>query len=379
MEDAADMRAAMKRLGCSQGVVRAIVNEHGIDSLDKLKALKDDDITALCEDIRRPIGTIPNPNAGEEGQPKEIPIVGHAIPYWVEENLKLAAYFAFHMIDRISRPFAIADLSVGTIRTVIKIRDDEKNYSKPDVKPILDDENWTLTIAEIGEYFARIRGKDGLPLSYIVRKNRDVMDERFDSPEKYEKNPLREMAYRAPHYASEPNTYTEAYEANNAMVAEELIDILLDHPAYACVMAFLTAGDGRRAFFALKNYQSTVSREDATKVRDLMRVTATRNIPEVSARPTTNGVEDRYYSAAEYKMLTDGQREELRQKRAKRGHIPGSKSSKVQPQKKRKLNRQVATRPTHSDVTGGLAAQNEDPNAVSTDTSTLINRQMKHE
>ena len=99
MADPAAMRTAMQRLGCSQDAAQAIVNGQGIDSLDELKTLKDDDVVALCKIIRRPGGTIPNPNAAQAGQPAEIPAVGHAIPIRAEQNIKLAAYYVRHMID----------------------------------------------------------------------------------------------------------------------------------------------------------------------------------------------------------------------------------------------------------------------------------------
>jgi hypothetical protein len=94
------------------------------------------------------------------------------------------------------------------------------------------------------------------------------------------------------------------------------------------------------------------------------------NIAEVSTRPNSK-IEDRYYSAEEYKKLTVEQREELRQKRSKRGHKPGSKSSKVPPNKKSKFDRQVAQLTKQvSALTEKLEAQSKVPNVVSTDMST---------
>jgi ribosomal protein S13 len=60
MADAAAMRTAMQRLGCTAEAAQAIVNDQGIDSLVELKSMKDDDVTTLCKVIRRPGGTIPS-------------------------------------------------------------------------------------------------------------------------------------------------------------------------------------------------------------------------------------------------------------------------------------------------------------------------------
>lgn len=55
---------------------------------------------------------------------------------------------------------------------------------------------------------------------------------------------------------------------------------------------------------------------------------STRQISQVSFEGDAT-VEDRYYSKEEYSRLTKEQKDALRQKRTKRGHKPGSKSSKV--------------------------------------------------
>jgi hypothetical protein len=106
---------------------------------------------------------------------------------------------------------------------------------------------------------------------------------------------------------------------------------------------------------------------------------STRNISEVSKAPSSTNVEDRYYSADEYKKLSAEEKEELRQKRAKRGHKPGSKSSKVTkgpPPKKAKFERQVATLTKQvSALNEKLAAQAKVPDVVSTDTSTTDSEQ----
>jgi hypothetical protein len=459
------MRTAMQRLGCSQGAAQAIVNEQGIDSIDELKALKDEDVVALCKVVRRPGGTVPNPNAAQADQPAQIPAVGQAIPIRAEQNIKLAAYYVRHMIDRISRPVTIADIDVTAVRGVREMKDAEDQYVKPDVKPTLDDKNWPKTFEAINDYFTRVRGEGGLPLRYVIRPLQAVTPEADDPAENYATNSVLEMIQRAPHFATAP-AYTEAYKSNTLKVAEELTDIWRDHPGYTYGKAFLKAGDGRRGYFMLKehylgmnsvNDQSSAAetairnlmyngegrrwsfekyatamkeqhgvldqlkeygysgRDETTKVRDLLGGiktealnaatstilstneylhnfdaavnfiksymnqhndqfqrggTATRNIAEVSTRPNSK-IEDRYYSAEEYKKLTVEQREELRQKRSKRGHKPGSKSSKVPPNKKSKFDRQVAQLTKQvSALTEKLEAQSKVPNVVSTDMST---------
>jgi hypothetical protein len=57
------MHQLFQHMGYSQFAVTAIVDEQGIDSLDKLCILKDKEITNLCKVIHHPSGRqIANPN-----------------------------------------------------------------------------------------------------------------------------------------------------------------------------------------------------------------------------------------------------------------------------------------------------------------------------
>jgi ribosomal protein S13 len=52
------MRATFTRIGFSEPDAQALVEEQGIDSLEEVKLLTDDEIESLCEVIRRPGGTM---------------------------------------------------------------------------------------------------------------------------------------------------------------------------------------------------------------------------------------------------------------------------------------------------------------------------------
>lgn len=53
------MRAAMTRIGFTEAAAQALVEEQGIDSLEEVKLLTDDEIESLCRVIRRPGGNLP--------------------------------------------------------------------------------------------------------------------------------------------------------------------------------------------------------------------------------------------------------------------------------------------------------------------------------
>jgi hypothetical protein len=70
----------------------------------------------------------------------------------------------------------------------------------------------------------------------------------------------------------------------------------------------------------------------------------TRTIAQVTRAGSTGDVEDRYYSPEEYQKLTTEQKESLRAKREKRGHKPGSKSSRNPNQSGNANKRQKTTK-----------------------------------
>ena len=69
MSDVVALRAALTRLGFSAKGAGFITDDQGLDTLDELKVLTNDDVENLCKVVRRPGGAIPNPNAGDPGQP----------------------------------------------------------------------------------------------------------------------------------------------------------------------------------------------------------------------------------------------------------------------------------------------------------------------
>ena len=69
MADVVALCAAMTDLGFSAKAAGFINDGQGMDTLDELKVLTDDEIESLCKVVRLPGGTVPNPNAGDPGQP----------------------------------------------------------------------------------------------------------------------------------------------------------------------------------------------------------------------------------------------------------------------------------------------------------------------
>ena len=92
MAEAVAMRAMFIRLGFSAAAATAIIDTQGIDTLEEVRFLSDDEAEGLCSVVRKPGGTIPNPNAGAAGQPATIPDPGNAVSKCAKNNLKLACF-----------------------------------------------------------------------------------------------------------------------------------------------------------------------------------------------------------------------------------------------------------------------------------------------
>ena len=55
-------------LGVNNENMREALNNQGLQGTDDFKGLTDDDITTICDNCRKPGGTIANPNAAIIGQ-----------------------------------------------------------------------------------------------------------------------------------------------------------------------------------------------------------------------------------------------------------------------------------------------------------------------
>jgi ribosomal protein S13 len=114
------MRKMLNRIGFTIAESQVIVDEQGLDSLDEIRLLTDDEIENLCKVIRRPGGQIPGPNPGNP------PVNNPGLPdnLRAENHLKLLAFFLRHQ-ERVSRRAASADITLDTIRAFRELRDFE--------------------------------------------------------------------------------------------------------------------------------------------------------------------------------------------------------------------------------------------------------------
>ena len=112
MEPAA-VRTALVRIGFLEAAALAITEEQGINSLEEIRLLSDDEISNLSKLLRRPGGVAP-------GVVPAVPNPGIQVNARAETNMKLVAFYLRHQV-RIGRAVTPAD--VVTLENIRSIRE----------------------------------------------------------------------------------------------------------------------------------------------------------------------------------------------------------------------------------------------------------------
>ena len=158
MSDVVALRAALMRLGFSAKAAGFITDEQGLDTLNDLKVLTNGEIEIFCKVVRRPGGTVPNPNAGDPGQPATLLNPGEKFPLRSELNLKLACYYILFK-DRTRRVVGSPDINLVNVHALWNHRYWEKYHKDMDA-PELSLRDWSRNTESIEEWF---RGCLGFP------------------------------------------------------------------------------------------------------------------------------------------------------------------------------------------------------------------------
>jgi hypothetical protein len=200
------------RIGFSNNMANYIRDDQGIDSIDELQNLDNTSMKALCQAMKKPGGTIPNPNARAPRAPAVIPNPGFNVSRRAEENLKLTVYYARHQF-RVSRPVTPASITSIGVRSLKDLKIAEEDHVNPTDKPVIKDNNWPRTIDDMEEYLRNHVGQTKIPLAYIVWKEETVTPNAADPPTNYT-IAQDELIARAPHRDAAGN-HTELFNNDN--------------------------------------------------------------------------------------------------------------------------------------------------------------------
>ena len=150
MADVVAIRAALQRLDFSAPAALLITDDQAIDSVQELTLLEDKEVENLCRVLRRPGGTIPNPQAAVVGAPALIGNPGTQVSLRAENNMKFAVYFLKHR-TRTSRATTAADITLDQVQGIRNLRQEEENHDDVEA-PKLDNRDWPKTMEAIIEY-----------------------------------------------------------------------------------------------------------------------------------------------------------------------------------------------------------------------------------
>jgi hypothetical protein len=239
-------RTMLQRMGLSATASVAITEEQGLDSLNEIKLLTDDEVESLCKVVRRPGGTIPGPNPGDA------PVNNPGIPINLraENHLKLLAFYLRHQ-DRIGRVPTVASITLDTVRELRELRDFEMGYRPPDDPPTINAKDWPKTMESIWEYLRSYLGDRKIPLAYVVRKDQAVPDA---MPPNGYPTVQDAMIARAAHFTvAADGTFVNdpTYISNREKVYEIIAKITRDHACWTYVKPAQKTRDGRMAYLGL--------------------------------------------------------------------------------------------------------------------------------
>ena len=245
MEPAA-ICTALVRIGFLDAAVQAIVEDQGINSLEEIHLLSDDEITNLGKLLRRPGGTVPGA-AGVAGP--AVPNPGIQVNARAETNMKLLAFYRCHKV-RTSRTVTPAAVTLESIRSIRELRDFESTYKASDDVPTINAKDWPKTMESILEYLRSYLGDKKIPLAYVVRKDEAVPE---IDPEAGYATIQDEMIARAPHFAmvGAVRSPDPTFLVNREKVWDIIARITREHTCWTYVKPAQRTRDGRMAYLAL--------------------------------------------------------------------------------------------------------------------------------
>jgi hypothetical protein len=257
-------RTTLRGLGFSIDAARSITDDQEIATIEELSILDAEGVVDLCKALRRPGGTILNPNRNDPGQPNQIPNPGTNIPLRAQENLKLAAYYVRHY-QRISRPLLPTDITLVSVRGLRSLKEHEDNHEQPEETLVLNEKDMAKTMDSIDSLLRSYLGEKKVPLAYVIRDNEDPEPSADDPPANYA-TIEDEMISRSPH--RDGNGVIEpTFAADNRKVWEILESICRETNAWTWIKSFNRTKNGRAAYLALYQHYLGASNADNVQSR----------------------------------------------------------------------------------------------------------------
>ena len=250
MADLPALRAALTRMGFSAASAQHVTDQQELNTLDEFGLLDDDEVVNSCKVVRRPGGTIPNPDAGDPGQPNDIPNPGLNVTLRAENNLKLMCYFV-RFKHRTSRDVAPAEITLNSVQQYRAHKEWEDKHEDVDA-PEINTKDWPRTIDSVEEHLRGCLGATKIPLACVIREDQGVP---AADPANGCASLQDELIARAPIQDPDPNIeHTPAHLADRSRVWELVSDLTREMDCWTHVRPAQRTRDGRMAFHGLKQH-----------------------------------------------------------------------------------------------------------------------------
>ena len=182
---------SLQTIGFSLQASNALTTDQGI-TLQSLLSLTDDDITIVCQAIRKPGGEI------RRGA-RNVPNPGIPVNALAEKRLKLVRFMMEHHTYRINHTLSPGDITIAAVNSAAQLQNILKSHVEPTELPVLDShEQMHKFLTNMEDTLTPYLGCKLVPITYVVRLNENPPPEATDPSANYSTVQL-EMVARAPH------------------------------------------------------------------------------------------------------------------------------------------------------------------------------------
>jgi hypothetical protein len=240
------MVAMFKRLGADQSTAEHLVDAEGIGEISAISLMTKSDVEQLCKSMRSPGGEQADGNRNR----------GHNLSNRFQTQLNQAVFYMKTM-RRVSRDVTAGDIEVSTIDTrILNLkREKETDYTNPSQVDVqINKKDWAKTFIALEQALGTIKGIDGAPLSYCMRKDEAVTAEASDPTGNYS-GPDAEMIARSPIVNAGPNAtgLADTFTMDNPTVWDQVQFTFQNTEEWTHIRTFRKTQDGRGAIQKLRS------------------------------------------------------------------------------------------------------------------------------
>jgi hypothetical protein len=268
------LRQLFRRMGVSQDAANYFTDVEGVDSVQEVENLRDEDVQRLCNVTRKTGGMMPNPN---DGGAEQIPHAGTPVSTRAEKHMKLLCYVLRYHV-RVSRTFNVPGTNLDTVRAYESFRDHEKKQEDA-TPPTINDKDWPRTLESVQNWLRECNGQTDIPLAYVIRTILEVPEEDEDPANNYTSR-VDELIARAPivdNIAADGTiAYGAVYLQDRETVWVKIEELTRDHACRTYIRAAARTRDGRMAYKLLYQHYLGANNVDimSSKAEHLLKTVA---------------------------------------------------------------------------------------------------------